>query len=46
MSDKQSPALKLIEIKSGVWCVYKNGKVVIITSSKRVAERYYASNSD
>ena len=33
-------ALKLVEIKRNVWCVYKNGKVVIITTHKRIAERY------
>jgi len=46
MSGKQSPVLQLIEIKQGVWAVYKNGKVLIITTHKRVAERIYASNSD
>ena len=39
MPDKQSPVLQLIEIKRNVWCVYKNGKVVIITTHKRIAER-------
>ena len=39
MPDKQSPVLQLIEIKRNVWAVYKNGKVVIITTHKRVAER-------
>ena len=46
MSGKQLPVLQLIEIKAGVWAVYKNGKVVIITTHKRIAERLYASNSD
>jgi len=46
MSGKQSHALQLIEIKPSVWCVYKNGKVLIITKHKRIAERIYASNSD
>ena len=40
MPDKQSTVLQLIEIKRNVWCVYKNGKVVIITTQKRIAERY------
>jgi|GEM_PF-2142198 len=40
MPDKPSIALKLVEIKPNVWCVYKNGKVVIITTHKRIAERY------
>ena len=39
MPDKPSIALKLVEIKPNVWCVYKNGKVVIITTHKRIAER-------
>lgn len=46
MSGKQLPVLQLIEIKPSVWAVYKNGKVLIITTHKRVAERTYASNSD
>ena len=41
MPTKQSIALKLVEIKPNVWCVYKNGKVVIITTHKRIAERLY-----
>lgn len=40
MPGKQSTVLQLIEIKRNVWCVYKNGKVVIITTHKRIAERY------
>jgi len=40
MTAKQSHVLQLIEIKRNVWCVYKNGKVVIITTDKRIAERY------
>jgi len=33
--------LRLVEIKDGVWAVYKNGKVAIITTHKRIAERLY-----
>jgi hypothetical protein len=40
MTGKRSTALELVEIKPNVWCVYKNGKVVIITTHKRIAERY------
>ena len=40
MPTKQSIVSQLIEIKRNVWCVYKNGKVVIITSNKRIAEFY------
>ena len=39
MSGNQSPVLQLIEIKRNVYAVYKNGKVVIITTHKRIAER-------
>lgn len=45
MSGKQSSVLQLIEIRRNVWCVYKNNKIVIITSNKRIAEHYYAGNS-
>jgi hypothetical protein len=45
MSGKQSPVLQLIEIKPSVWCVYKNGKVLIITKHKRIAERIYGTHS-
>lgn len=46
MPTKQSIVSQLIEIKRNVWCVYKNGKVVIITSNKRIAEHYNgATNS-
>jgi len=46
MPSKQLSACQLVEIKPSVWCVYKNGKVVIITTHKKIAERLYASNSD
>ena len=45
MPTKQSIVLQLIEIKRNVWCVYKNGKVVIITSNKRIAEHYHGANN-
>jgi hypothetical protein len=45
MPDKPSIALELVEIRRNVWCVYKNGKVVIITSNKRIAEHYYGANN-
>jgi hypothetical protein len=40
MPTKQSIVSQLIEIKRNVWCVYKNGKVVIITTQKKIAERH------
>ena len=40
MPDKPYIASQLVEIKPNVWCVYKNDKVVIITTHKRIAERY------
>ena len=36
----------LVEINRGRWAVYKNGKIVIITTSKRIAEGYADERAD
>lgn len=36
----------LVEINRGRWAVYKNGKIVIITTSKRIAETYAHERAD
>ena len=33
--------VSLVEVKSGRWIVYVAGKVGIMTSNKKVAERFY-----
>jgi hypothetical protein len=44
MPDKQSPASQLIETDRQYIVYDSNGKVIIITSNKRIAE-HYANNT-
>jgi hypothetical protein len=44
MPDKQSPASRLIEADRQYIVYDNNGKVIIITSNKRIAE-HYANNT-
>jgi len=44
MPDKQSPALQLIETDKQYIVYDSNGRVVIITTNKRIAE-HYANNT-